>query len=371
MGRSENPKDLIREFKQKVKKADANRKEIITTTLIVKPEFSPAWAQNDDQPYRVFDKNFSRLAVSILWKSTIGGKTSGKLSVDANISVDRLAGIYVKAQQAGMIDTYLGTYAYKGIVSSLQKATDLLQNNRGASVVSGGGADANKALAMERAKEITIANGRLKGLTPYQAAIEGKTEMLKNQIDWLNSKSNENPNYRANNDKQVNAIRAALWLADNGLLNDNGAEAAGSGAGSASADVIVLLSAEPKGQERKADPETGLSRCHEISILWHIGDRYPVEVTVVNYDAPVRRDDCNRPNVIKSERRTKEDGRFDDKIISFRLDEHSFWDCVRLVKMHMERFGYLYAVNQFTDADDCENANRQAAGYAARSITHD
>ena len=74
---SANPKDLVREFKTS-KAGDV-------MTLLVKPEFFPAWTEDDDQPYRVYDKSFSRLAVTILWKSPKGGK----MSVTGNIKIDK------------------------------------------------------------------------------------------------------------------------------------------------------------------------------------------------------------------------------------------------------------------------------------------
>ena len=65
---SANPKDLVKEFKT------SRAGDVMT--LLVKPEFVPAWTSDDDQPYRVYDKSFSRLVVTILWKSQSGAKMS-------------------------------------------------------------------------------------------------------------------------------------------------------------------------------------------------------------------------------------------------------------------------------------------------------
>ena len=93
----------------------------------------------------------------------------------------------------------------------------------------------------------------------------------------------------------------------------------------------------------------------------HIGDRYPVEVKIGNYEAPIRKDASGRQNVIKSERKKNEKGEYADRNFSFRLDETSFWNDVRMIKAHMSRFEQLYAFNQFRDADECDEENRKRA----------
>ena len=117
---SANPKDLVREFKTS-KAGDV-------MTLLVKPEFFPAWTSDDDQPYRVYDKSFSRLAVTILWKSQSGAK----MSVTGNIKIDKLAGIYRKAVNASQVDAVMSTNAYKWFAGSLQNVMGMLQNPCGA-----------------------------------------------------------------------------------------------------------------------------------------------------------------------------------------------------------------------------------------------
>ena len=364
MSRQRNPKDLVKEFKRVT--SSKNENETNTTTLIAKPEFVPAKSTSDGgQPNRVYDDDFSRLAVTLRWKSSNGGQ----VDVTANVKVDKLAGIYHKACSASHIDAERSTETYKWTTGALQQIMSLLSRNAEPSgkkqAETGTDAEAEeklnkqRELALKRAQGTTILSGKLKGLTPYQAALEGKTEMLNNQANWLNEKSEENVKYKKSNDVQVNAIKAALWLVEKGLLQgqETGAAVPASVGAPPQGDTIILLKAEPKGQERQIDRKTGFAPCHEISIVWHIGNNYPVEVKILNYDAPVRRDSSNRPNVIKSERRKKANGEFDDKTVSFRLDEHSFWDCVRLVKTHMARFGYLYSYDQITDADTCERQN--------------
>ena len=113
---SANPKDLVKEFKT------SRAGDVMT--LLVKPEFVPAWTSNDDQPYRVYDKSFSRLVVTILWKSPNGGK----MSVTGNIKIDKLAGIYRKAVNASQIDAVMSSVAFKWFAGSLQNMMDMLQN---------------------------------------------------------------------------------------------------------------------------------------------------------------------------------------------------------------------------------------------------
>ena len=339
---SANPKDLVREFKTS-KAGDV-------MTLLVKPEFFPAWTEDDDQPYRVYDKSFSRLAVTILWKSPKGGK----MSVTGNIKIDRLAGIYRKAVNASQIDATLSTSASKWFAGSLQNIMGMLQSP--CSAETGAGSMDDRIIRSEKmaaAQAVAIANGKLKGKTPLAVLQEGMTDALRQQRNWL---SENLPKYPGNR-KQIDAIDAALYLHEHGLLSMQ--EHVGGAAGPVPAAVlqaedIVLLEASPKGQGRKTDPETGLSPCHEISIIWHIGNRYPVELKVVNYDAPVEKLAGGGQNVRRAEKRN-------ETSLSFRLDESTFFNDVRLIRTHMERFESLYAYNQFQDADECDSRNRANA----------
>lgn len=342
---SKNPKDLVKEFKT------VNG---TVTTLIVKPELFPAWAGDDDQPYRVYDKSFSRLVVTIIRKPAGGGK----LVVNANIPVWDLAGICKAAENASMMGTVISSSTFKWAMDMLKKASE---PETPASVNDGQNSrrEENKKKAIQRASEIKIANGKLKGKTPYQALLEGETGTLANQIDWLEESSRKNPKYKKTNDVQVNAIKAALYLANNNLLSEEEKKTVQHECCPAQ-DTFVLLPATPKGDSRHPD-ENGYCKCYEIEILWHIGDRYPVEIKIGNYEAPIRKDASGRQNVIKSERKKNEKGEYADRNFSFRLDETSFWNDVRMIKVHMSRFEQLYAFNQFRDADACDEENRRRA----------
>lgn len=347
---SANPKDLVKEFKT------SRAGDVMT--LLVKPEFVPAWTSNDDQPYRVYDKSFSRLVVTILWKSPNGGK----MSVTGNIKIDKLAGIYRKAVNASQIDAVMSSVAFKWFAGSLQNMMDMLQNPKCTEDAGRGSVDDRivRSEKMAAAQAVAIANGKLKGKTPLSALQEGQIDALRQQRNWL---SDNLPKYPGNR-KQIEAIDAALYLHDHNLLSmqEPGNGSAGSipmGAMQQNED-FVLLEASPKGQGRKADPETGLSPCHEISIIWHTGNRYPVEVKIVNYDAPVEKFAGGGQNVRRAEKKN-------ETSLSFRLDEATFFNDVRLIKSHMERFEALYACNQFQDADACEDANRKKAGFSARA----
>ena len=171
---SANPKDLVREFKTS-KAGDV-------MTLLVKPEFFPAWTSDDDQPYRVYDKSFSRLAVTILWKSQSGAK----MSVTGNIKIDRLAGIYRKAVNASQVDAMMSTNAYKWFAGSLQIIMGMLQNPHSADA--GAGNIDNRIIRSEKmaaAQAVAIANGKLKGKTPLAALQEGMADALRQQRGWL------------------------------------------------------------------------------------------------------------------------------------------------------------------------------------------
>ncbi len=345
---SKNPKDIVREFKT----VDGT-----VTTLVVQPAFFPAWTGDDDQPYRVYDKTFSRLIVTIILKSAGGGK----LVVNANIPVWDLAGICKAAENASMIGSVISSSTFKRAMDTLKNLSEPESplsaegNQNGLSR-----REENKKKAIQRASETMIANGKLKGQTPYQALLDGKVDMLANQIGWLEESSRKNPKYKKTNDEQVNAIKAALYLADNNLLSEEEKKATVQQDGGAMKEIVVLLASTPKGSEKNRD-ENSYCPCYEIEILWHVGDRYPVEIKVLNYDAPIRKDSSGRQNVLKTERKRNEKGDFADRKLSFRLDEFSFWNDVRMIKAHMSRFEQLYAFNQFRDADECYEENRKRA----------
>ena len=165
---SANPKDLVKEFKT------SRAGDVMT--LLVKPEFVPAWTSNDDQPYRVYDKSFSRLVVTILWKSPNGGK----MSVTGNIKIDKLAGIYRKAVNASQIDAVMSSVAFKWFAGSLQNMMDMLQNPKCTEDAGRGNVDDRivRSEKMAAAQAIAIANGKLKGKTPLSALQEGQTAQV-------------------------------------------------------------------------------------------------------------------------------------------------------------------------------------------------
>ena len=150
---SANPKDLVKEFKT------SRAGDVMT--LLVKPEFVPAWTSNDDQPYRVYDKSFSRLVVTILWKSPNGGK----MSVTGNIKIDKLAGIYRKAVNASQIDAVMSSVAFKWFAGSLQNMMDMLQNPKCTEDAGRGSADDRivRSAQVAAAQGVAIAQGGMQG----------------------------------------------------------------------------------------------------------------------------------------------------------------------------------------------------------------
>ena len=53
---------------------------------------------------------------------------------------------------------------------------------------------------------------------------------------------------------------------------------------------------------RKKNADTNLCPVYEVSIVWHYGNRYPIEITVINEMAPVNQKDGGQINPVLSQK---------------------------------------------------------------------
>ena len=149
----------------------------------------------------------------------------------------------------------------------------------------------------------------------------------------------------------MDAITEALHMLEKGLLHAEDGTVAS--VNQLRLGDVVLYEPLPKALIRKED-EQGFCPVYEIGIIWHIGDRYPIEVSVKNYKAPVERKGSGIINPI----RTKA---IDIVNNTFRMTSSQWFSCLHAMEAHMERFEMLNMKTQFQEAEMADRANRNAA----------
>lgn len=325
-----------------------------TKTFSVRGELFPADAIKGRSPYKMYDGVFSRFVFTIINKSK-GGPTTFP---DGNISVDEIPGLIENTKAAKNADTFL-TLPFIGQVFSITKNTANLVKRCGDAInmvysfMKTGKEPVRKNQTQQQnvgnlAKTVQIANGTFKGKTPFQVLLEdsSKAKDLQSQYSWLQSNLEKYPN----NKSQMDAIQEALYMAQNGMIN---AENGGLEATKLELGDVVLYEALPKALIRKQD-KNGFCPVYEIGIIWHIGDKYPVEVIVKNYKAPVNKSDKGTINPMRQKA-------IEIVTNNFRMSSNQWFECLYAMKSHMRRFESLHAVEQFNQASVADRVNREAA----------
>lgn len=230
-----------------------------TKTLSVKSEFDKSKCENFESPLE-YHSGFSRLVFSII--------NDNKKVTFANVKSKDIPALLAKS------DFIIN----KSFELELDKAINPKKKNTGST-----GIDMDSP-----AFTLKISSGQLRGMTPVQAILDNPNEnrqKLVSQCNWLNSQTNQA--YQKSNAKQIEAIQQAIQLFDKGMLtSDMGGSAA----------KFEIYSAEMRPLVKRKKPN-GNCLIYEIKIFWHIGDKYPVEVSVRNYYAPVTQDEKGLYNV--------------------------------------------------------------------------
>ena len=327
------------------------------------------------KPYYIYSEPFSRFVVTIMNKENNGNYNS----LSANIPVNDIAAIFEDARATRMLDTFFSTGMMQKIMLMLSGITNMVKGTqkalqvmftfmkRGSVPGSAGVQGSNKNAAAVQAKKeelkakassVTMTMGAYKGKTPFgfigeklgdPAEMKKQADQLRGQPDFLRKNLDKYPA----NQKQIDAIEAALAYYDAGYFND----ADGSAVEETPSGFILeipLLKAEPKPNRFKRDDKTGLCPVYELSIKYLVGYRSPIQFTLITYDAPVDTKQTGAINVQQSQAQNK-------KTAQFNLRWVEFANFMRRTEAHMRRFEMLCAKKQFAEAEKASRENREAA----------
>lgn len=365
------------------KKTSSENNEIKNfTTLSVEAIFNPPEVSSSDpnekldNPLEGFDSKFSRFKFSIVRRTEKNGAALGRNFIDASIRVDELAGIKAKSDAALQMEMMMQSNWGKNITGTLNsnsKKLDKVSSMIGKmgkfimalpEMIKTGVTIQKPAQSAQtvpsvdvealkiKAASITFGMGNLKGKTPLQVIIEdaekGKTS-LTNQKEFLAKNVAKYPK----NQEQIDAIDAALALfAAGALKSDTGEEIIPSNV-SNNLGSVEIYTATPRALVRKKD-EAGLCPVYEMSITWNYGNRYPIELTIVNEKAPVNQKEGGQLNPVLSKRQdvVKE---------TFRMSIDDWYDVLdRMVDIH-KNFKQMYFACFYKLAKDINDKNRKNA----------
>ena len=198
------------------------------------------------------------------------------------------------------------------------------------------------------AYSVRLANGNLKGKTPAEVLQEGEggRQALLSQREWLAKNLQRYPN----NQKQIDAIDAAIRLSDAGELVSAPCQSGAEG------KVITLYDAQYR-PLRSRQKENGKCFVYNITISWIVGQEYPVSVKITNYYAPVVQKEDGMLNVRSSEA----EDRFTNEML---LTAAEWNNVLAMIERNMDQFATVHAKSCLQDSADADMRNRAAAGLA-------
>lgn len=336
-----------------------------------------------DSPLEGFDSKFSRFKVSIIHKVEKDGKPAGVAYPDGSIRVDELAGIKARSDAALQNELLMQTNWGKNITNTLSSNSKKLDNitaafgkmgkflmalpgmikNGGAAVQAQSQHQTQQASSIDvaglkaKATSVTFITGYLKDKNPLQVILEdpekGKINLEKHR-DFLSKNLAKYPK----NQTQIDAINAALTLLASGSLKDSSGEEIVPSNISNNLGSVELYTATPRALIRKKDADTNLCPVYEVSIVWHYGNRYPIEITVINEMAPVNQKDGGQINPVLSQKQNivKE---------SFRMSIEDWYDVLDKMVDVQKNFKQMYFSALYKVALAANESNRKAANTSS------
>lgn len=336
-----------------------------------------------DSPLEGFDSKFSRFKVSIIHKVERNGKPAGVTYPDGSIRVDELAGIKARSDAALQNELLMQTNWGKNITNTLSSNSKKLDNitaafgkmgkflmalprmikNGGAAVQAQSQHQTQQASLIDvaglkaKATSVTFITGYLKDKNPLQVILEdpekGKINLEKHR-DFLSKNLAKYPK----NQTQIDAINAALTLLASGSLKDSSGEEIVPSNISNNLGSVELYTATPRALIRKKDADTNLCPVYEVSIVWHYGNRYPIEITVINEMAPVNQKDGGQINPVLSQKQNvvKE---------SFRMSIEDWYDVLDKMVDVQKNFKQMYFSALYKVALAANESNRKAASTSS------
>lgn len=249
------PKDIAAVVKQ----SKAGTQTLSVTAELVEPIFNKTNNKGEpagDSPLKFYNETFSRFPFTII---------ANKKYATANIPVKEIPNIIKRSNKVYDID----------IERSLTPVSTPTNSNAG----SQGSVQNSPAFTVQ------ITSGIFKGKTPAQVLLENPNNLdkLGNQFNWLKSNLGKNPQYEEGNKKQMFAIKEAkeLFVAGKLIQQEVNIQPAQSNFQSF---VIYDSGVRPKYRNKRED---GMSFIYSVKISWILGNKYPVNIEISNFYAPV------------------------------------------------------------------------------------
>lgn len=326
--------------------------------LSITAHFVPVQEDSGISPYKIYQPKTSRFVLSII-------NTVDKSYPTGNIRMTEIPGIIANTKSAHQVDTFARIPVFHQIFSAIKKSNKgvkevirLIHGLQDAfrilyNFVRTGNVLNKRKTAQEDdtdtslSKTVLIGNGKMKGKTPFQVLAENPQAIvdLNSQYAWLEKNLEKHPN----NKLQMDAISEAIELFNAGKISLGDASVGNN----LTFGTIPLYEPTPRTLMRQVDEE-GLYPVYEVGINWHIGERFPVEIRVKRYKAPVTKSETGAINPQRSEAQDIEEN-------NFRLTSNQWFECIHLMEANMQRFEYIMASKQFREAEEADEYNRANA----------
>lgn len=276
-------------------------------TFFVLNELSTPECIDGSEPLTMHHEVFSRFNFVII--------NADKKATSANIPVSAIPGIFQSVKDFNILSKF------KNLNLSAQK----------------------EKVSENIAYTTKISAGKLKGKTPAAVLLENPEDkkLLENQISWLKQNLKNYPK----NQSQIDAIKEAIRLFDHGELDSTPtAETTGP-------QIVYQPGMRPLIRRlRKNDP----GRCfvYEVSISWNENTPRPLEFTIRNYYAPVKKTNEGLLNVMVRDR-------VDEQTNSFRLTLDEWFWMEHVLEAQIRTFENMYSSSLYKKAFDEEKKNKE------------
>lgn len=198
---------------------------------------------------------------------------------------------------------------------------------------------------LSSAYTVRMTFGAAKGKTPAQFLMENpdkNQEVLTSHYKWLKQNSS-NPKYRDRNLKQMEAIMDAGRLFKAGKLSAKTASGTGQ-------FIIYDPGMRPLVNQKRED---GKSFVYQVKITWTLGAKYPLEVSITNFYAPVIKKDDGMLNVKASEKA-------DETRNSISMSAKDWISALYIIETNMRTFENIYAAKLYKAAFDADKEARES-----------
>lgn len=290
-----------------------------TKTLSVTSLLIAADAYNDEKPLEIYGK-FSRFPVTI-----INTQTHPKNILTANIDISYIPDMLFRTKIAYQ----------KELENSLITSPSVQTSQQGVSTPG---------------TTTVLSMGTYKGMTPVQVILrEGNTAGIERQRDFLAQNAARYPA----NQVQINAINDAINLYMTGQLNNMNIQ--DTGTSNSTGQRLALYSADmrPNIYKKRQD---GMSLVTAFHINWVFGNKYPVDLAISTYYAPVQRLQDGRLNVVVNGM-DKSSGKKENILLS----SAEWMDLCARMHRNMKQFEMVSAKKLLEAAETISKQNRENA----------